>query len=46
MGDLLVTVSVQVPSTLGDEAREALESFRDATAGPDPRDELLRRARA
>ena len=45
-GDLLVTVSVQVPATVTGKAREALEAFRDATAGPDPRDELLRKARA
>jgi molecular chaperone DnaJ len=43
-GDLLVTVNVQVPRDLTDKARGALESFRDATAGPDPRAELLRNA--
>jgi molecular chaperone DnaJ len=43
-GDLLVTVNVQVPSDLTDKARSALETFRDATAGPDPRSELLRQA--
>ncbi len=43
-GDLLVTVSVQVPTTLNDKARDALEQFRDATAGPDPRADLLRDA--
>jgi molecular chaperone DnaJ len=46
VGDLLVTVSVQVPQHINGEAREALETFRQATAGPDPRDELLRRASA
>ena len=46
MGDLLVTVNVQVPSTLDGEAKEALETFRKATAGDDPRDDLLRQARA
>ena len=45
-GDLLVTVDVQVPQNVDGQAREALETFRDATAGPDPRDELLRKARA
>ncbi len=45
-GDLLVTISVQVPGSVSGKAREALEAFRDATAGPDPRDELLRKARA
>jgi len=46
VGDLLVTVSVQVPQDLDDKARDALETFRDATAGPDPRDEVLRQAKA
>jgi molecular chaperone DnaJ len=45
-GDLLVTVNVQVPQNVSSKAREALESYREATAGPDPRDELLRKARA
>jgi molecular chaperone DnaJ len=44
-GDLLVTVSVQVPGTLSSPAREALNAFREATAGEDPREDLLRRAR-
>jgi molecular chaperone DnaJ len=44
-GDLLVTVAVQVPQNLNGAARQALESFRDATAGEDPREDLLRRAR-
>ena len=43
--DLLVTVNVQVPQNLNGAARQALESFRDATAGEDPREDLLRRAR-
>jgi molecular chaperone DnaJ len=46
MGDLLVTVNVQVPQDLDDKAKAALESFRDATAGPDVRDEVLRKAKA
>ena len=46
VGDLLVTVSVQVPQNINSQAREALETFRQATAGQDPRDELLRRASA
>jgi len=45
MGDLLVTVDVQVPKQLNDEAREALETFRKAAGDADPRDELLRRAK-
>ena len=40
-GDLLVTVEVAVPEKLDGEAREALEEYRDATAGDDPRAELL-----
>jgi molecular chaperone DnaJ len=44
-GALLVTVAVQVPQKLSGTARQALEGFRDATAGEDPRDDLLRRAR-
>jgi molecular chaperone DnaJ len=44
-GALLVTVALQVPQKLNGSARQALESFRDATAGEDPRDDLLRRAR-
>jgi molecular chaperone DnaJ len=46
VGDLLVTVNVQVPQDLGDKAKEALQTFREATAGPDPRDEVLRKAKA
>jgi molecular chaperone DnaJ len=44
-GDLLVTVQVQVPQQVNGQARKALEDFREATAGQDPRDELLQRAR-
>ena len=40
-GDLLVTVEVQVPATLTDEARAAVEAYRAATAGPDPRSRLF-----
>jgi molecular chaperone DnaJ len=46
VGDLLVTVNVQVPRNVDGEAREALEAFRKITAGDDPRDELLRQAKA
>jgi molecular chaperone DnaJ len=45
-GDLLATVNVQVPKNVNGEAREALETFRKVTAGDDPRDELLRQAKA
>jgi molecular chaperone DnaJ len=44
-GDMLVTVEVVVPPKLDTKARAALESFREATAGEDPRSELLQRAR-
>ena len=40
-GDLLVTVQVEVPTTLDDTAREALAAYRAATAGHDPRAKLL-----
>ena len=40
-GDLLVTVDVQVPAALNDEARAAVEAYRDATAGPDLRSQLF-----
>jgi molecular chaperone DnaJ len=45
LGDLLVKVDVQVPTQLSDTARGALEKFKEATAGEDPRDELLRKGR-
>ena len=45
-GDLLVTVEVVVPRKLSGAARKAVEAFRDATAGEDPRAGLLERARA
>ncbi|MFF8291427.1 molecular chaperone DnaJ [Streptomyces sp. NPDC016309] len=44
-GDLLVTVEVAVPKDLGDKAREALETYREATAGEDPRAELFQAAK-
>jgi molecular chaperone DnaJ len=44
-GDLLVTVSVEVPQKLNGQAREALDHFREATAGEDPREDLLRQAK-
>jgi molecular chaperone DnaJ len=46
VGDMLVTVDVQVPKHLDSEARDALESYRKVTADGDPRAELLRQARA
>jgi molecular chaperone DnaJ len=45
-GDLLVTVNVEVPQRVDGPAREALEKFRDATAGEDPRSALLDLAKA
>jgi molecular chaperone DnaJ len=45
-GDMLVTVNVQVPQDLNDKARDALETFRDAVAGPDPRADVLKNANA
>ncbi|MBV9095432.1 MAG: molecular chaperone DnaJ [Streptosporangiaceae bacterium] len=44
-GSLLVTVEVTVPRNLSGKARSAIEELREATAGPDPREELLERAR-
>jgi molecular chaperone DnaJ len=45
IGALLVTVEVTVPQELNSKARSALEDLRLATAGDDPREELLRRSR-
>ncbi|MFD4635565.1 molecular chaperone DnaJ [Streptomyces sp. NPDC058284] len=44
-GDLLVTVEVAVPTSLSDGAKEALESYRKATADDDPRAELFQAAK-
>jgi len=43
-GDLLVTVQIVAPKRLDDDAKKAVEAFRDATAGWDPREGLLERA--
>jgi molecular chaperone DnaJ len=40
-GDLLVTVDVHVPAVLDGKAREAVQAYRDATAGSDLRANLL-----
>jgi molecular chaperone DnaJ len=45
LGALLATVEVTVPQELNSKARSALEDLRIATSGPDPREDLLRRAR-
>jgi len=44
-GDLLVTIDVAVPKDLSDKARDTLESYRDATAGEDPRAALFKAAK-
>ena len=44
-GDLLVTVEVIVPRDVTSKGRKALEELREATAGEDPREELLQRAK-
>jgi molecular chaperone DnaJ len=44
-GSLLVTVEVMVPKDLNGKARSAIEDLREATAGTDPREELLERAK-
>jgi molecular chaperone DnaJ len=44
-GRLLVTVEVVVPKNLSDEARQALETYREASADADPRAELLKAAK-
>jgi molecular chaperone DnaJ len=44
-GDLLAEVQVAVPSHLSDEARAALEAFRELEPQENPREDLLARAR-
>lgn len=44
-GDLLAKVDVMVPQRLSDEARAAVEAFRSATSGDDPRADLIARAK-
>jgi molecular chaperone DnaJ len=44
-GDLLVTVEVLVPSAVDGAALRALESYREATVGVDPRAELFKAAK-
>jgi len=44
-GNMLVTVEVMVPKDLNSKARSAIEELREATAGQDPREELLARAK-
>jgi molecular chaperone DnaJ len=45
-GDLLVTVEVETPRELTDEARAAIEAYRAASADHDPRSALLGRGGA
>jgi molecular chaperone DnaJ len=47
LGDLRATLEVTVPQDLNknSKAKSALEDLRIATAGSDPREDLLRRAR-
>jgi molecular chaperone DnaJ len=45
-GDLLVTVETQMPATLDDKSRAAMQAYREANAGIDPRADLLRLAGA
>jgi molecular chaperone DnaJ len=40
-GDLLVTLDVQVPTTLDDATREAVAAYREARKGEDPRARLF-----
>ncbi|MGC3994554.1 MAG: molecular chaperone DnaJ [Propionicimonas sp.] len=40
-GDMLVTVSVEVPTRLSDEAKAALVDFQSLAGGPDPRAAML-----
>jgi len=44
-GSLIVTVEVTVPKDLNGKARSAVEDLREATAGQDPREEFLERAK-
>lgn len=44
VGDLLVTVQVVVPQRLDGAAKDAVEAFRAATGGQDPRAELIAQA--
>ncbi|TYK50387.1 molecular chaperone DnaJ [Actinomadura decatromicini] len=44
-GDLLVTVDVQVPQKLDDQAREALVKLRESGSGDDLRADLVQQAR-
>lgn len=42
IGDMYVRIKVAVPKTLSAEAEAAVEAFRQATEGVDPRDEFMK----
>jgi molecular chaperone DnaJ len=44
-GGMIVTVDVSVPDSLSGKAKKAVEDLRSATAGADPREELLELAK-
>lgn len=44
-GDLLVELVIEVPAELSDEAKAAVEAYRQATRDIDPRAELAKKAR-
>ena len=44
-GDLLVELVIDVPANLSDEAQAAVEAYRAATSGIDPRAELVKKAK-
>ncbi|WP_166293140.1 DnaJ C-terminal domain-containing protein [Leucobacter viscericola] len=46
LGDLLAEVQIVVPSHLSDEARAALEAFREVEPQENPREDLLARAKS
>ena len=46
VGDLLVTIEVQVPQRVDGKAKEALEAFANATNDFDPRADLSQKAKA
>lgn len=46
VGDLLLTIEVQVPQRIDSRAKEALEEFAEATKGEDLRSEFKQRAKA
>ncbi|KAA9395347.1 J domain-containing protein [Kocuria coralli] len=43
-GNLIVTVEIEVPKVLDDDARRAAEAFAEATSGEDPRAHVMARA--